>query len=402
MAKTRRSNTHTTQEPLVASSTEPSTQAENQSIPASAEPSTLLLNVEGLPLPTRARPFVVEYFPTPEQAAAERQARSAELDAQRDRAYAVLYQVENTWRKQISNAQQVVFNVAYRTKLGHVVAPLQYVIQIDVSYKLGTESLRRSGHFIFPPEIHGVPTKVRQIVVHSNPGPSNAVAFSGSTQGGMAISSSANPSSHGTLGMCLTLNDGSQVGITNSHVVGSDQLRPQVFPQGNSGAVIGEAAISFINAVFDGALIVRNQSQQYQEGIMGLDYPPSSYRFLANLDLWGNLALEHLRVVKYGAGSFKTCGSISNSCMRQIVKDLGEFDSVIEVSNLDKSFILGGDSGSVLVCEYSQGNETFPLVVGLNFAGTENGRLGYAIPFGRVLEQLGLTSRIPADRTVTV
>lgn len=131
--------------------------------------SGVVVNVQGLGVPTQERPFLVEYFPTAEQFLAEQRVRKDELKFQRDRANAALKKrIKRTPSKKDPRKTESVFecfwrqrdvvgvSVAFRSKLGHIVAPLQICIQVDVVRKKPIEVCRKQRRKIF-----GDPVTVR-------------------------------------------------------------------------------------------------------------------------------------------------------------------------------------------------------------------------------------------------
>ena len=376
----------------------------------------VLLNVGGMGLPSVERPFLVEYFPTPEQAAEERRIRAFELDNQQACAERALSLVENKWRRHCRDCNlKATFNVAYRTKHEHIVSPLQYVIRIDVPRKYPIGVLKQKEMFRFPREVNGIPTKVRQIRVVSYVGRLQAMdgvdnrefPSEDPIQGGIAIGASGMTGLFGTLGICIPTADG-PVPVTNAHVTGLEPPEREIYqPPHDENPVIGEVSLSILESVVDGASIKADtDARDFEEGVVGLDYPPESYRFFRELDLDDfRDEFDLARVFKHGAASLRSDGLIVSPLTDTPEVDGipdNEFDStfrqVIEVQAGDVSFIESGDSGSVLICERTENGETFPLVLGLNFAGMDNGKTCFAIPFGTVINALNLDGQIDEGR----
>lgn len=362
-----------------------------------------LVSVENLGLPTNDRPFLVEYFPSPEQFRAEIQVRSYELESQRNAAERVWAANRSEWETELSQrGQRASINVAYRTKLGHVVAPLQHVILVDVAEKLPMNTVRSRGLYEFPSTCCGIPVKVRQIRVGSMVGRNSSMAGMnsipptsslGAIQGGTAITASGNGvhGDWGTLGICVPMSQTHELtGVTNYHVVGdpNNTVSVSIGRVGTVSDPVGK------NPFCDAAAILRDAAATFIEGVANLNFVGDRYKFVMNDDLSGFRQLQNSPVFKVGAAMpVRVDGQITHLSRNVDVPDLSprEFLQVVEVQNNSTAFIQPGDSGSVLVQETSDGNSTFPLIIALNFAGSDDGKTSYAIPFGQVINKLNLT-----------
>ncbi len=360
----------------------------------------LLLNVETLQLPTPRRPFLVEYFPSDEQIRAEAEIRAAELERQHDKCAATLLQVEKSWREELrkrdpdSKGPHVDFSIAYRTKFARILAPLQYVIQVDVPVKFTPTALDRHKLFQFPSQVNGVPVKIRENRVFSKASSMQSIhslagtsVASSITQGigGAGIQSTGRPGKAGTLGIAIPSATAKLIGITNQHVGGNSGSVTLT----SNGRQIGTVGRGVFNNVVDAARIDPAGSGLVG-GIDGIsNYQPQDYHFVTNRSLFGKSVLKPMPVWKVGAITGYRSASINILSCDKYVEDLNEtFLSVVEISSSGLPFIADGDSGSVLICEYNhpQKNRIVPLVIGLLFAGNTAGSLAYAIPFGKVLD----------------
>ena len=401
-----------------------------EKIAVPSEPAGIIVNIDGLGLPTKGRPFLVEYFPTFEQIDAELEARKEELAAQRRKVDRVFRKIRKEWRYRVqpgcrhgieSDESKVgprrnkgpllgSVNVGFRTKMGHIVSPLQWVIEVDVPRKYGKAELAKNGDFLFPKEYDGVPIKVREIRfcssvgVISSAGGAGGFAFPRSTQmiGGLAIASSTSPNRWGTLGICVD----NLLAVTNCHVVGTKSSGTWSVAKGTNiihlpsapgpATVIGKVSQpSSISSVIDGATIAKTTTGlPFVQGIKTLNgFSPTDYVFYSLKKLKGNARGE---VIKVGAKTGPRSGKITNMLRSVPVPDLksaGEFLDVFEITGNDGSFVTDhGDSGSVVV-KVINGK---PVVIGLNFAMSDDRKQSYAIPFGRVLDDLRIT--LPASR----
>ena len=374
----------------------------------------IVLHVEGVGLATPARPFLVEFFPTPEQVAAEEIARSRELAFQERNARRALATVDDKWWKR---RNVVGLSVTYRTKFGETVSPLQYVVQVDVQRKYGEDVLRMKRVTIFSKEIcgHGkrdlpVCVKVREMryvrAIASGITLSTAekrALTSSVIQGGIQIASTSNPDEWGTLGICLPHGDpGSDgivplVGISNEHVTGESpaQIRN---PSGTSTALGNEVFGKVLLSSIDQSLIERlttSGNRFFQEGLQdGIHNPGTDLLFMKDRVFEGRGISS---VWKFGARTGYTTGTIVQKSGKIRVRGfVNDFVDVITFKGSSDNLVLdGGDSGSVLVAEVDGKN----VVIGLVFAQTDTTNYGIALPFGRVIHQLSL--KIPSSRLHT-
>lgn len=367
----------------------------------SVAPSTVLLNVNPLGLPTVARPFLVEYFPTPEQMRAELQARASELGANEKRAKRVRRRIAKEWYTK----HGLMVNVAPRSRFGQVVAPLQYVLQVDVHMKYSIDCLQQQGMFVVPCEVDGVPTQVREIrfvsslATTANPA-GTVTAIDVPVQGGAKIAPAATPDIWGTLGICVPEqnNLASQIlGITNHHVAGSENSaiqHPAGTPPGGEDWVIGSVLKSKISVFVDAASIKGRAApgRRLAEGIPGLPYAPGDYLFATNTEMPSSVKFK--MVSKVGANTGPRDGIVINESREFSVPALlpQPFQKVFEFNEPNGNLITdAGDSGAAVVLPMPINNKVTPVVIGLNFAMSDDRRNAYAIPFGTVLKRLGIT-----------
>lgn len=362
-----------------------------------------LPSIDTMAVPTVERPFVVEYFPSPAQFRAELQVRNFELESQRNCASRVLSRVRSKWTAAIrQSGQHASINVGFRTKFGQVVAPLQYVILVDISDKLPRNIVECYGLFQIPRVVDGVPVKVRQLRVSNMAGTAKGISgtleipLSESTEavkGGDAIEATGDGivGDWGTLGMCFPNSVGDLIGLTNHHVVGV----PGNVVTTASGDSVGTVADPVgTNPVNDAAAIDGASDAVFLEGLADLDIDPETIKFLENEDVSDLFVLKNNNVFKVGAAMPDVVVGTITILQRNVpVPNLAarDFENVMEIQNNQDVFIRPGDSGSILMQLYTNGDDTFPLVVGVNFAGTEDGHTAYAFPFGRVIKDLDLT-----------
>lgn len=360
-----------------------------------------LPGVAGMAVPTFERPFVVEYFPSPEQYFAELKARRFELESQRNAAERTLARIHSEWCEQLAVCKQrAAITVSFRTKYGHVVAPLQYVILVDLCEKLPATVVQSHGLFRFPPSVDGIPVKVRQIQVHNMAGRAKGMSgtltvdatanTTGDVQGGEAIESSGPgvKGAWGTLGLCVPDQIRGLVGLTNHHVGGD--VNNQVATL--SGNLVGNVTHAGKHPSNDAAAI-DDANDSLAAGLARLNIAPSDIRFLKNDNLEKIPWLKDDPVFKIGAAMPNPVfGKLIHLNRSVDVPDLADskFFNVMEVESLDSAFIQPGDSGSVLLQKYNDGSGERALVIGLNFAGTENGEFAYAFPFHKIMKDLSL------------
>lgn len=367
----------------------------------SAAPSPVQLNINPLGLPTVARPFLVEYFPSPEQMRAELEVRASELARSENRAKRVRRRIAREWYTKYG----LMVNVAPRSKFGQVVAPLQFVLQVDVRTKYSIDYLRQQGMFIVPCEVDGVPTQVREIRFVSSlasvAGVAETVtAVDAPVQGGAKIAPVTTPDIWGTLGICVPeqSNPANQIlGITNHHVAGSVSTNiqhPSGTPPIGEDWVIGAVFKSKISPFVDAASVKGRASpaRELAEGILGLPYAPGDYRFATNIEMSSSIKFK--QVSKVGAKTGPRDGIVINESREFSVPALlpEPFQKVIEFNDPNGNLITdAGDSGAAVVLPMSISNKVTPVVIGLNFAMSDDRKNAYAIPFGSVLKRLGIT-----------
>ncbi|QDU45231.1 hypothetical protein Mal52_37220 [Symmachiella dynata] len=372
-----------------------------------AEPQGVVVNVSGLGLPTLARPFLVEFFPTPDQFGAEQQIREKELARKRREAAKALKKVEKKWWEEEG---VVGVNVAYRTKLGHIVSPLQIVIVVDVVLKQPIAALEAKKRFVFPQQVGDIPVKVREIryiksdgILSSSAATGNRIQDPATTIiGGIQIAPVDAPNSWGTLGICVPHEESpgniSLVGISNKHVVRATNKKVQN-PAGSQSAdkTFGRVRKSTLTELADAASIKNigaGNNRQFEKGIADFNPPGVHLLFLEDTIL-KTLAFD--RVIKFGAATTKRDGQITNRRKAIRVPDLlrtRRFVNVIEVKGLEGHEVTdGGDSGGVILGQPK--DENVWVVIGLIFAMSTDRKSAYAFPFGRVISKLNLN--IPSN-----
>ena len=306
--------------------------------------------------------------------------------------------------------------VGLRFKKGHVVSPLQYVIQIHVRCKhpisvLNLEEITQLPGYVttkWKGESVRVNIKVLEnCPVYATGGialTSNipAVPIDNDTvvRGGDPIAPE-NVGNWGTFGMRIPLNDGTTfVGITNAHVgpLGAQMVNPpaQNVPTPRFGVVdrwtFGNPS-SVLNV--DGASIALSSSRIFSDGILG--FPPVPFLFpRARLS-------KKTTVSKFGAGTHrKIDADIVNLSFNNLTVGGRNYSELIH-SQGDNEIITGGDSGCLAVVPIIDlvNNENAFLIVGVFFARNElSHRDAYACHWPDIADQLGLTGNSNPDRNI--
>lgn len=374
----------------------------------------IVVHVERVGLATPARPFLVEFFPSHDQIAAEEIARARELAVQERNARHALATVQEKWWKR---KDVVGLSVTYKTKFGEVVSPLQFVIQVEVERKYSEDYLRKKRIKIFTREVIGtgkldwpVTVKVREMryvaaiaTGHTLSSSASSLMKANEIKGGIQIASILTPDEWGTLGICVPhgLTEPRElVGITNLHVAGI----PNTVIRNPSGTTTSKGNENFGHvsaSSIDQAMIVKDPSpapaidRPFNEGLInsqGLLKPSdvigTDILFLTDSVMTGSGIGE---VRKVGARTGLTNGFIDQESHPQIKVRINgvleEFNKVITFKGHSTSTVMdGGDSGSVLLADVN--GKT--VVLGLIFAQTDATSLGVALPFGRVIKALRL------------
>ena len=377
-----------------------------------------LVNARSNALPTVERPFLVEYFPSHWQILEEEWIRKEELSKKRKQAERVLRHNKEKWLK---NKEVTGLSVGYRTKFGQIVSPLQIVIDIDVNRKYQEGDLPRKHRecfkrvaFIRQKEGPFIPVKIRErnyvssIAVSSAGNAGTPDHESDNITGGIQIAPESDLGSWGTLGICvphIAAGISVLVGITNDHVVGAKTKVRIRNPAGagDDSLYFGIVSDTVRNSNIDAASIVRipSSDRSFEPGIIesGIQLG-DSVKYFRHENLTDNIDLRDFQeIFKVGAKTAdRLIGSIAKRRRDLPVPSLGRnFKSVIEVKGVSNSPITAaGDSGSVLVGRLKSGNEY--VVLGLNFAMSEDQTSTFAIPFGRLMTRLkvnGLPLQIP-------
>ncbi|MBL8819253.1 MAG: hypothetical protein JNL58_24695 [Planctomyces sp.] len=357
--------------------------------------------------PTAECPYAVEMIVDAKQVLLEEKFRFSELSVRRRLAERLIRRYSTDWRRQ---PEVTGVSVGYRTKLGQIVSPLQIVIDIDVDRKYGVNELPSKSRKCLPKWVAmepdagpWIPIKVRERnylsclpaiakVTSVRAEPSESMII-----GGLQISTESEPKRWGTLGICVPHQPPGQpqiyVAITNEHVVGKKGTRIQT-PTGveSERDVIGEVSHSVRNSNVDAAVLTEVASNRpFGRGIMesGIS-DQDTVLYFRDKDLSDRVnLLDFSEIFKVGACTGeKRAGYILNRRRSLNVPDLKtEFRNVIEAAGFANRMITDqGDSGSVLIGRIGETSKY--VVLGLNFAMSQDRRSTFAIPFGRIVSRL--------------
>ncbi len=370
-------------------------------------------------LPSSTRPYPTVSFPDLEQIRMEVKRRAKELQSERKKAEKTCLVVDKMVRSKNSKFGKVTnCFVSFRRKFGRVLSPLQYVVQVEVPFKISLTRLKKMGISEIPQEHQGIRIKVTEDrnrflnggvasaitlgngnVDEDQVFPPDADSYSKTIViGGLSCSVTGSSDNIGTLGICFD-HDGESVAIVNQHFaenVDEGGLQPPVNPFPNStGQHIGPVTISmkknFGSDSIDGpavdAAIIklalsegRKLSQQLMDGAGGI---MDEDVFFASSRLTPDE--EFVKVFKVGAATDFTESTIEHTNFTVEV-DGEKARNVIKFISGGPTIVSSGDSGSALVAKVDRGL----LVVGLVFAGNEPGKIGYACHFADVINELEL------------
>ncbi|MEM7456916.1 MAG: hypothetical protein AAF456_21410 [Planctomycetota bacterium] len=314
------------------------------------------------------------------------------------------------------------YTVGFRRKMGRVVAPLQYVIQMHVPCKHPDSSFERLGLRKFPRSVsttwYGKKIRVPIKVIETCP--EFAIANSsyegvfadgtpdvqyidpdkGTLVGGDPIAPEGAKKKWGTFGMKIPDANNGLVGVTNAHVVAKnesefpgDKLNVCNPPGGDVFANVKEEDWSFkktgkLDA--DAALLRIKPGTNASGDILG--FPKNvEFLFLSNF-----IQEEHVQVFKFGAATQeRKRGIIENRNFDSLSVSGRKFGPVLQIKGYsNKTIIDQGDSGSVLVApvrDKKNDEKNAFLIVGLVFAMKKNDpSIAYACHWKCVAKRLNI------------
>ena len=421
----------------------PNRSSRSNGTPTQSKSATI---VDSNSLSTAARPFVTERIVSLQEIRAEHKARHAELAEQRKRAHAVLKKLRRTLTaKRCKYGKVSGYSVTLRSKLGHVVSPLQYVIEIHVPRKF-TDRVMQARDDIqwIPKEIQGVPIKVSEskatflggtcfrdgdALVPYDPEnneqhrrhPQLETSCTDRVLGGLPIFSISHEH-WGTLGLRLpTKPDVSLIGITNAHV--SPENKRVVQPALEDSLTVDEIGeVKSGDSKFkiepdgvfkiDAALISLSGPRRVEVAVEGFD--ADSFFGLSNPDYFFagrrlKLEDENIYVYKRGAKIKEPVrGKLRDANFEEIVIEdeftgiTRKFHDPIRVT-ASRDFIDKGDSGSAMlipIAHPTDEHRTALLVAGIFFAKTSNHQ-GFACHFADIVTAFDLTAKLDPPKLIT-
>ena len=377
--------------------------------------------IEPSAVPTETRPYSVLSFPTLQEIREEESRREQELRIEYQRAEKAANAIEKIIRGKNANYGKVnSCFVGYRRKFGRVLSPLQWVIIVEVPFKVAEDRLEKTGLDVVPQEHQGVRVKVaedrasylvtRPAVSLSGGGnldrtqvfPSDASDYDETElAGGLPCSMSESIDNIGTLGLCF-LNDGVPTAIVNQHFAEKDdhaQQPPEDALNGSTAQEIGRVVKSErVNFGFgsqqpsiDAAIIELNLNGGRQPSFKLLDGPNTLFDFdmffaSERIPFWQNFPTDQRpkAIFKVGAATQFTDCAIEHTNHTVVV----EGDTAVQTIRFfgDGTVAAEGDSASVVCSWISDGI----LVLGLLFAGNHDGSVGYACHFADVIREMEL------------
>ncbi len=390
--------------------------------------SGVVINVSMQGLPSAHQPFLVEYFPSVQQIEQEEILRKNDLEqakriaekALRDEVFIKEPMISTLWvgrgkkrresRESLWWKQEGVcgVNIAYRTKFGRTVSPLQLCIQVDVRRKFSKVRLKELEREAFPSYVevsyykrtYAVPVKLREI--EFVPAIANGLRTSGletggarsdAILGGIQIAPSTSTGEWGTLAICI--NAGELIGITNSHVAKAINTSIQN-PAGNQppDAVFATVIESKITRFVDSAALKKVGPREFKEGIIDSGLNPVQIKYYSKAVLEDHFT----DIRKIGAATGSLPAFVHRRQFKMTVPEISpnRFEDIIELKSLVHNVVTDqGDSGGPVVGRNSQGEW---VVFGLNFAMSVDRKFAYAIPFGQVLKSTNILSKISSSR----
>ena len=405
------------------------------SIRAPGTSATVVLSV-----PTPEQPYLVERLLTEDEVTAEYLARQEELDAQFEKASAVLKKWAPKLRKTAEFKKHHITGMClrFRSKFSHTVSPLRVVIAVNVATKFSPCDLEILKIPMLPPSIDGIPVKVLEGTFDLLPAkavqlrglfnkPKDPIPFTDELVGGIPIAPPNHPEAFGTLGVVLSDSAGDWLGITCEHVAkrfGSDveQLGPDnaAGPTSRRIGTVARAVNKAFNHSVDGdketidcASITLDQLPgvtlpQLGGRIRGVNHSPPVELY------YSNTRMESLHK-SYKVWKF---GSATGEAVKGIIKDTSslQFDigNVRYENNFSvvfdrfaiprmfstSEFLIPGDSGSIVALEANvNGNRAF-VAVGVLFAQlSTNPNIGFACNMRHVIDALKL--KIPNGKLIS-
>ncbi len=373
-------------------------------------------------------PLAVERILNPHEEWIEYRMRQKELKTKIDAASKTLEAWLATYHKRRDYANICGASVKLRTKFGHAVSPLEVVIAINVREKLSLEKCKSrrfkvldhigdfrvkvlEGHFTHIPGSNA-------LYMRGSHGAQHQLPFSAALVGGIPI---ANPNNHfafGTLG--LIHSDGStQFGLTCKHVVDSgfqvDQLGmvgslPVGRGIGHVGRTLGspspnhtlngrsESLDCAVVELVSGSGVVLPPTGSWIRGLTHqLDSEPAAGQtipmYYSKRPILGRD--KGAKIWKFGVGSGTiTIGRLDTT--NHATLDVGGIAytknfTVHPYHNRNGSFVVPGDSGSILAIEaLVDGNPAF-VAIGVLFATlASNMSVGLACNINHVMDALRL------------
>ncbi len=360
--------------------------------------------------PTPDRPYLVERILTREEVDAEYFARQVELDARIAHAKAVLAKWQPELLKGSLYGEITGLSVRFRTKFGEVVSPLQVVIAVNVAFKYALSDLPGRQCIPLPRMFEDVPVKVLEgkfeLLSSAISHPTNPLPFDQAMQGGVPVAPKGSPQAFGTLGVILRETTGLLVGLTNAHVIGGGlavQLGP-IDPVSGQDTVreVGNVSRSFKGDIDDGfelrsvdcalvtlaSSLVPSPTPWEIRGFTG----EAREIFLAERAI--ETSDRSLEVWKFGAASGVVLIGKLHDLDVELIRIGGEdFVHTFTVRHRDgnNTFVIPGDSGSVLGFKTKVGTKKAFVLFGLLFAQLDgDSSVAFACQIRDVVKPLNL------------
>ncbi len=308
--------------------------------------------------------------------------------------------------------------ISFRTKFGHVVSPLQYVLIVNVSRKIDNSKLSDRNITPLPSAIDGVPVKVlegsfeqaNQVSegrLASGIGPKDPPDPDQPIKGGQPVAEIGNADKFGTLGVVIGTKEGVNFGISNKHVTSNQTIRLTSTGDQHIGEVIKAVEKESADDHFVDASYF---SLQIQDELESLPYQIKGVNDDTTVDLLiaDRVATDTelgFPVYKYGAKTGALLKGRLASVKAQVNVGGKLREGVMKAEKSANTFLMGGDSGSLLLVKARVKNQLIWLVIGIVFAqkiinGIPNDRIAYICHIKDVIDELGLKSQIPSKRLV--
>jgi len=355
-------------------------------------------------------------------------ARQTELEATMERAAETLHDWLTTYRRRRDYPNICGASVKLRTKFGHVVSPLEVVIAINVREKLSLEEckarrfkvLDRIGEFrvkVLEGEFTQIP-KSNALFLRGRHTARNPLPFTAELVGGIPI---ANPLRHfafGTLGLVYSAGV-TQFGITCKHVIDSgyqvDQLStegslPVSRTLGHVGAAVGSPTP---NHTLDGRTESLDCALVKLSSGDGVLLPPTggwirglTHQLDTEPSAGGTIPMYYskrqilgrdkgAKIWKFGVGTGTiTIGRLDTT--NHATLDVGGIPhtknfTVHPYHNRNGTFVVPGDSGSILAIEAMVDGRRAFIAIGVLFATlVSNMSVGLACNINHVIDALAL------------